>query len=91
MQAKGSSEENGEEQDELPDDDDDDVVAANINIGDPIPTVTLKNEKDEDVNVAQLTEEKGLILFLVPKADTRQSPLHLKDTVFLLCSSFSNI
>ena len=41
-----------------------------IDIGDTIPSVVLKNEKDEDVDVATLTEEKGLILFLVPKADT---------------------
>jgi len=43
---------------------------ASIDIGDSIPSLTLKNEKDEDVEVASLTADKGLILFLVPKADT---------------------
>jgi hypothetical protein len=32
----------------------------------------LKNEKNEDVDVCTLTVEKGLVLFLVPKADTRK-------------------
>ncbi|KIJ49255.1 hypothetical protein M422DRAFT_161558 [Sphaerobolus stellatus SS14] len=41
-----------------------------LDIGDTIPDITLKNEKDEDVKVAQLVAEKGLVLFLVPKADT---------------------
>lgn len=31
----------------------------------------LKNEQDEDVNVAQLAEN-GLVMFVVPKADTRE-------------------
>jgi len=69
--AKGSGDENGEEHDELADDDDDDVPSVKtIEVGDVLPAVTLKNEKDEDVNVAELTAEKGLVLFLVPKADT---------------------
>ena len=89
-QAKGSSEENGEELDELPDDDDDDVAGANLNIGDLIPPITLKNEKDEDVNVVELTADKGLVLFLVPKADTRQSSLQLGNTAFMMSSDFSN-
>ncbi|KAF8587654.1 AhpC-TSA-domain-containing protein [Ramaria rubella] len=68
---KGSGDENGEEQDELADDDDDEIVqATTVSIGDLLPPVTLKNEKDEDVNVAELAAEKGLVLFLVPKADT---------------------
>ncbi|KAI0777714.1 AhpC-TSA-domain-containing protein [Trametes elegans] len=41
-----------------------------IDIGDVLPSYTLKNEKDEDVNVASLVAEKGVIFFLVPKADT---------------------
>jgi len=41
-----------------------------INIGDSLPSLILKNEKGEDVQVADLTKEKGVILFLVPKADT---------------------
>jgi peroxiredoxin Q/BCP len=82
-QAKGSGEENGSQHDELADDDDDDVPSVKIiEIGDVLPAVTLKNEKDEDVNVAELAAEKGLVLFLVPKADTRQSTLQLRGTVF---------
>ncbi|KAF7968672.1 hypothetical protein HWV62_9829 [Athelia sp. TMB] len=41
-----------------------------IDVGGTLPAVTLKNEKGEDVDVSTLTAEKGLILFLVPKADT---------------------
>ncbi|KAJ8082350.1 thioredoxin peroxidase dot5 [Marasmius tenuissimus] len=41
-----------------------------IDIGDPLPTLTLKNEKDEDVDVSKLAAEKGVVIFLVPKADT---------------------
>lgn len=41
-----------------------------IDIGDSLPSLVLKNEKGEDVQVADLTNEKGVILFLVPKADT---------------------
>ncbi|KAF8638635.1 hypothetical protein AX17_002060 [Amanita inopinata Kibby_2008] len=43
---------------------------ASIDIGDSLPTLTLKNEKDEDVQVAELAVENGVVLFLVPKADT---------------------
>ncbi|KAJ7241652.1 AhpC-TSA-domain-containing protein [Mycena rebaudengoi] len=46
------------------------VKLASIDIGDSLPTLTLKNEKDEDVEVSSLTADKGLVLFLVPKADT---------------------
>lgn len=42
-----------------------------ISVGDALPSFTLKNEKDEDVDVATLTAEKGIVVFLVPKADTR--------------------
>ncbi|GJJ12823.1 hypothetical protein Clacol_007068 [Clathrus columnatus] len=64
--------ENGEEQDELADDKDDDVPEAPkpIGLGDSLPSITLKNEKDEDVDVAQLATEKGVVFFLIPKADT---------------------
>ncbi|KAJ7600611.1 AhpC-TSA-domain-containing protein [Mycena floridula] len=41
-----------------------------IKIGDALPALVLKNEKDEDLDVATLTKEKGVVLFLVPKADT---------------------
>lgn len=42
-----------------------------IEIGDSLPALTLKNEKGEDVDVSTLAAEKGVILFLVPKANTR--------------------
>ncbi|KAK7062729.1 thioredoxin peroxidase dot5 [Paramarasmius palmivorus] len=41
-----------------------------ISLGDPLPTLTLKNEKDEEVDVSKLAVEKGVVIFLVPKADT---------------------
>ncbi|KAJ3539630.1 hypothetical protein NM688_g6336 [Phlebia brevispora] len=62
--SKASEEKSAEEGDEATAD----VVA--IDIGDSLPTLTLKNEKGEDVEVAELAKEKGVILFLVPKADT---------------------
>ncbi|KAJ7100976.1 AhpC-TSA-domain-containing protein [Mycena belliarum] len=46
------------------------TALASIDIGDSLPILTLKNEKDEDVDVATLTADKGIVLFLVPKADT---------------------
>lgn len=55
------------EKDEL--DESEDGVKA-IDIGDSLPTLTLKNEKDEDVEIGELAAEKGVVLFLVPKADT---------------------
>lgn len=48
------------------------ITLATINIGDVLPSVTLKNEKGEDVYIAGLAVEKGVVLFLVPKADTRE-------------------
>lgn len=42
-----------------------------IDIGDTLPSLTIKNEKGEDVDVSTLAAEKGLVLFVVPKADTR--------------------
>ncbi|KAF8344815.1 AhpC-TSA-domain-containing protein [Amanita rubescens] len=43
---------------------------APIDVGGALPTLTLKNEKDEDIQVADLASEKGVVMFLVPKADT---------------------
>lgn len=37
-----------------------------------MPNLTLKNEKDEDIQVADIASEKGAVVFLVPKADTRE-------------------
>lgn len=45
---------------------------APVDIGDVLPALTLKNEKDEDIQIADLAAEKGVVLFLVPKADTRE-------------------
>lgn len=54
-------------------DDDDDVAdAAPIDLGDILPSMTLKNEKGEDIDTGSITAEKGVVLFLVPKADTRK-------------------
>lgn len=44
----------------------------NIDVGETLPSFILKNEKGEDVDTASLTAEKGVVLFLVPKADTRE-------------------
>ncbi|KIP09391.1 hypothetical protein PHLGIDRAFT_126396 [Phlebiopsis gigantea 11061_1 CR5-6] len=41
-----------------------------VDIGDALPSLTLKNEKGEDIEVSTLAAEKGVILFLIPKADT---------------------
>jgi len=43
---------------------------APIDIGDVLPALTLKNENDEDVQIADLAAESGVVMFLVPKADT---------------------
>jgi peroxiredoxin Q/BCP len=43
---------------------------ASINIGDTLPSYTLKNEQGEDIDTANLAEEKGVIIFSIPKADT---------------------
>ncbi|KAF9075881.1 thioredoxin-like protein [Rhodocollybia butyracea] len=39
-------------------------------LGSFLPEITLKSEKDVDVEVSLLAKEKGVVLFLVPKADT---------------------
>lgn len=44
---------------------------AIINVGDLLPSLTLKNEKGEDMETSTLVTEKGVVLFLVPKANTR--------------------
>ncbi|RXW18221.1 hypothetical protein EST38_g7630 [Candolleomyces aberdarensis] len=41
-----------------------------VDIGSSLPTLTLKNEKGECIQIADLANEKGVVLFLVPKADT---------------------
>jgi hypothetical protein len=46
-----------------------------VTVGDVLPDVVLENEKGEDVRVAELAKETGVIIFAVPKADTRKLPL----------------
>ncbi|KAG8979776.1 hypothetical protein FRB94_011520 [Tulasnella sp. JGI-2019a] len=46
------------------------VEVGELQLGDSLPDWTFKNEKDEDVEIAKLAGEKGLVLFMVPKADT---------------------
>lgn len=58
-------------EDETVKDDGDDVAdAAPIDVGDILPSMTLKNEKGEDIDTGSIAAEKGVVLFLVPKADT---------------------
>jgi len=64
LKAKAEEEEEEEEGDG-------DAALPRIELGGSLPSVTLKNEKGEDIQVADLAAEKGVILFLVPKADTR--------------------
>ena len=52
-----------------------------IDIGDSLPTLTLKNEKDEDIEVSSLAAEKGVVFFLVPKADTRTYHAYIVSTM----------
>jgi hypothetical protein len=48
------------------------VPKGRVNVGDVLPDVILKNEKGEDVRVADLAKETAVIIFAVPKADTRK-------------------
>lgn len=47
-----------------------------------MPSLVLKNEKADDIQIADLAAEKGVILFLVPKADTRMF-LMMTNAIFL--------
>jgi peroxiredoxin Q/BCP len=42
-------------------------VLSPIDIGDNLPSLVLKTEKGEDIQVADLTAEHGLVLFLYQK------------------------
>ena len=66
-----------EEVDQLADDEEvaKDAIPV-VEIGDKLPDLTLKNEKGEDLKIAELANEKGVIMFLVPKADTRAQYRH---------------
>jgi len=43
---------------------------APIDIGDALPSYILKNEQGEDIDIAKLAEEQGVVIFSIPKADT---------------------
>ncbi|KAF5354054.1 hypothetical protein D9756_006970 [Leucocoprinus leucothites] len=43
---------------------------APIDIGDTLPSLVLKNEEGNDLQVADIAKERGAVVFLVPKADT---------------------
>jgi len=65
-----------------------DAAIVQLELGDVLPALTLKNEQGEDLDVAGLTEngDKGVVLFLVPKADTRE--FYLTRSSHLLFFSF---
>ncbi|KAG8993541.1 methylglyoxal reductase (NADPH-dependent) gre2 [Tulasnella sp. 427] len=48
-------------------------TAKELQVGDVLPNLTLKNEKDQEVHIAELAKEKGVVFFLIPKADTLRS------------------
>jgi len=48
------------------------VPKKGVTVGEVLPDVVLKNEKGEDVHVADLAKGTGVIIFAVPKADTRK-------------------
>lgn len=76
-----------EEIDELEDDDDDSGSGIPIlKIGDSLPSIILKNEKEEDVNVKEIASDTGVVVFLVPKADTRELMHLLFHDISNLCS-----
>ncbi|KAG1779902.1 thioredoxin-like protein [Suillus placidus] len=58
------------DEDETVKENDDVADAAPIDIGDILPSITLKNEKGGDIDTGSIAAEKGVVLFLVPKADT---------------------
>ncbi|KAG1787310.1 thioredoxin-like protein [Suillus variegatus] len=62
--AKANEDETVKEDDDVAD------VLAPIDIGDILPSITLKNEQGEDIDTGSIAAEKGVVLFLVPKADT---------------------
>ncbi|KDQ16818.1 hypothetical protein BOTBODRAFT_106548 [Botryobasidium botryosum FD-172 SS1] len=47
----------------------DEAIKA-LELGDTLPSLTLLNEKMEEINVGEITGEKGAVLFLVPRANT---------------------
>ncbi|KAH7890635.1 thioredoxin-like protein [Phlebopus sp. FC_14] len=51
-------------------DDDSAQKELRIHLGDTLPSLVLQNESGEDVDTASLVAERGVVLFLVPRADT---------------------
>lgn len=41
-------------------------------MGSVLPDLILKNEKGDDIQIADLAKETGVIIFAIPKADTRE-------------------
>ena len=78
----------------MEDDIDEEEELKPLDIGDTLPTLTLKNEKGEDIEISKLAEDQGLVIFLVPKADTRQSslfrPFYTLASIETLCSRVHN-
>lgn len=46
-----------------------------IDIGDTLPPLVLRNEKDEEFDVSTVAKTKGAIIFLVPKVNTGELSL----------------
>lgn len=65
-------------------------TADELEVGDVLPDLTLKNEKGDDIKIAEIAKEKGVVFFLVPKADTRKSSSRFR-VVFLSDSRYSSI
>lgn len=51
-----------------------------IDIGDALPTLVLRNEKDEEFDVSTVAKTKGAIIFLVPKVNTGKLVFYLLDS-----------
>jgi len=51
-------------------------IIKELQVGDKLPDWSFENEKGEMVEIAKLAGEQGLVLFLVPKADTRKFLLY---------------
>ncbi|KZV93963.1 AhpC-TSA-domain-containing protein [Exidia glandulosa HHB12029] len=69
--AKDDAKKADEGPDTIPEEEDDagEEIKA-LEIGDVLPDITLKTEKNEDISIKSLAEETGVVLFLFPKADT---------------------
>ena len=48
------------------------VPKKRVTVGEVLPEVVLKNENGEDVHAANLAKDTGVIIFAVPKVDTRK-------------------